>query len=484
MTNFAASFFAMNNLATPNNLSLMTALLVPLALAYVLGFYALTWKRPWLALLLVFALSPFQNDLSGGVFARFSIAEINLALTIPLLLMKRRRLHIGPIGIPVFLYLLVCLIASFYSPRDTTLNAMLQMVLYLVIAVVVFASLARDEEDFKPALNSLVVVGVLFSLLSLSSMYERLDLNKNGVGSSLSCAAIVCCELWFSAKGVRRKTWLASALAFIFLGLLMTLSRGAWLGAAVGLVVLCSVRGQYRLLLRTVLVAVPLLAVAWFALPQKSKDYAMGFDAAKNYNIKLRYQSLTLAQDKFEESPILGVGVGLRKEYDATNIVMLTLAETGVVGLVTFSLVHIVLLVTVWQTRRKIKRSDPLFSLVALGGALVLARLAHGMVDHYWSRGAISSSWAAAGMAIFAYYAVRRRARAEKLAQLAFQQNLHEGARDANGNSANGNSAPLPAFARSANALWTPSNTQSSTRSDSFSAAHIAKQRETEEGAF
>jgi hypothetical protein len=44
-----------------------------------------------------------------------------------------------------------------------------------------------------------------------------------------------------------------------------------------------------------------------------------------------------------------------------------------------------------------------------LGAALVVSGLAHGLVDHYWSRGAIMIAWAAAGMATFAFWAVKRR---------------------------------------------------------------------------
>jgi hypothetical protein len=47
--------------------------------------------------------------------------------------------------------------------------------------------------------------------------------------------------------------------------------------------------------------------------------------------------------------------------------------------------------------------------LLALGAALVVSRLAHGLVDHYWSRGAIMIAWAAAGMATFAFWEVKRR---------------------------------------------------------------------------
>ena len=381
---------------------------------YICLFYGLSWRHPWVALMLVFATSPLQNDLSSGAAAKFSITEINLVLSVPLVLLHGRRLRMGPVALPVFLYLFVCTMAFVVSPRATTLSSMLQMVLYLIIAVTVFASLPRRPRDLMPALYALTWVGVFLAFLSLSQTYERLGLNKNGVGASLAVALIVCCELWFGARTRKSKLGLSLAFLLITIGLFMTLSRGAWLGAVVGLFVLCAVRRQILLLGRVVALSIPLLVIAWMSLPPNLKTYTTGFDSSKHENIRLRYESLDIAVRNFEKNPLLGVGVGLRKEYDATNVAMLTLAETGVLGLLTFALIHLVVLGSAWQLQRRLTRDDPLFPFVALGGALLLSRLAHGMVDHYWTRGAITSAWASVGMLTYVYFALRRRRRVER----------------------------------------------------------------------
>ena len=151
-----------------------------------------------------------------------------------------------------------------------------------------------------------------------------------------------------------------------------------------------------------------LIAVGWRFLPAESREYATGFNR-ENENIRLRLQSIDFARDAFESDPVLGVGVGLRKEYDATNILWLTLAETGVPGLCAWLLLHFALARMVWRTQRHLARSDALFSLAALGGALVISKLVHGLVDHYWSRGDIMIAWASAGMATHAHFVTRRR---------------------------------------------------------------------------
>jgi hypothetical protein len=103
------------------------------------------------------------------------------------------------------------------------------------------------------------------------------------------------------------------------------------------------------------------------------------------------------------------VGISLRKVIDATNIVCVSLAESGVLGFGTFALMHFAVLRSAWKTQKMIPRSDMLYSPVALGGALVIARLTHGLVDHYWSRGPILQAWAAAGMCTAVYFHVRKK---------------------------------------------------------------------------
>ena len=49
--------------------------------------------------------------------------------------------------------------------------------------------------------------------------------------------------------------------------------------------------------------------------------------------------------------------------------------------------------------------------MCVIGGALMLSRLAHGQVDHYWSRGALILAWTGKGMALHAHYIVLRRVR-------------------------------------------------------------------------
>src|ERR1700722_12177676 len=52
-----------------------------IAIVYCLGFIALAWKYPQVALAITIAAAPFQTDLSGGFGPfRFSLGEISVML--------------------------------------------------------------------------------------------------------------------------------------------------------------------------------------------------------------------------------------------------------------------------------------------------------------------------------------------------------------------------------------------------------------------
>jgi O-antigen ligase len=256
----------------------------------------------------------------------------------------------------------VCLFSSFQNWRSTAPTSLIQQLLYMVLAVGVFSSLASDKDDFRLALNGLVCVGVFMAIAGMATDYRFLGYNKNGIGASLACCMLVSLELWFSAETPKMRRLLGLAMLILGAGLMFSLSRGAWLGTLLGAISIVCLRRQFRLLIKASLVLVPLIAVGWNLMPQSAKEYATGIDREKNYNIRLRYESLDIAKGYYEQNPVYGMGVGLRKEYDATNIQWLTLAETGVLGLGAFLLIHVVFLRMVWTTRRYFPQTDIRYS--------------------------------------------------------------------------------------------------------------------------
>ena len=386
----------------------MNTFLLVGALIYAMAFWLICFRYPAVALMMIFASAPFQNDLSGGGGVKFSFAEINLMLALPIFILQHKRLSIGPLVWPVVAYLGVCAASGFlnWHGKDS-LVSFIQMLLYMIVIVMVFASMTPKPEDVRLALFGVLPIALFMAALIIITRQQYiLNMHKNGIGGSLSVALLVALELWFNLRAGWRKWAMVAVMIVIAAGLTLTLSRGAWLGAICGAFVLTAMRRQWLLMGRAALLMLPVLWLAWGALPQEQREYASSFNS-KRYNIEARYQSVEIAARYWRKNYLLGDGVGLRKQYDATNLIWMVLAETGILGVLTWGAVHIAFYRMVWQTQAKIARDDPLYSLVAIGGALVTARLMHGMVDHYWSRGPTMMAWAAAGMALGAYFAVQ-----------------------------------------------------------------------------
>ncbi len=376
------------------------------ALVYAGVFWMVSWRFPSVALALIFATAPFQNDLSGGGGLHFSFAEISLVLALPLfgamLLVGARKMRMWPLFWASALYTLACVMSALTQWRPGSApTSFVQMGLFLFVVVPIFALMGRRPSDLKPALWGVLGVSTVISIVKMMHPgQEAFHLNKNGMGGSMACALIVATELWFhyQDKPTRHKTILVPMIGIISVGMLLTLSRGGTFAALSGIMLVVALRRQFALLGRVALVLIPLSAVVWNVLPQDSREYATGFGAERG-NIKQRYINSDNTLKEWRKNIWFGAGMGLRKDIDATNFVIMALGETGIVGLVTFVGMFVSYFTSLWHARSRLPRDEFAFSLLCIGGGLMLSRLTQGMVDHYWARGPTMMAWAGAGMA-------------------------------------------------------------------------------------
>ena len=402
-----------------------------LGLAYALLFVLVGARRPQWALIAIFATTPLQFDL-GSDALRYSITEINLLLTLPLLALRLREarygVSLGPLTLPICAYLLVCALSTFINWQGSdAIVSWVQMFLYVVVTVLVFAHLCPPEQ-LRRVPYYLVAVCVLWSLFGMKVNFDFMFLKKNSFGSSLAIGFLCAYDSWL-ARGYLKipfgkdkvRLALIGAMLIIFTGLMMTLSRGSWLGTIGGLIVIAVLRGNVKPLLKVGAVSVPIMLIVWFNLPPELKEYTVSFDADQHRNIALRLMTLQQTQQLFHDNPIFGAGLGLRKNIDATNVAWLALAETGILGALAFAWIFWNFARLAWRARRILPPSDPRFTLLTLGAAMMTCRLLHGMVDHYWTRGALTNAWAGYGM-ILCFCRIPIEARARQMHQLAQQK--------------------------------------------------------------
>ena len=243
--------------------------------------------RPDIMLMIIMSAAFFQKDISGGGQdnygggVAFSMAELLLAVTLPVFLVtcivEKRLPRFGPIIVPVLLYLGVCFTASalnWHGP--TALVSLPQIAIYLIVTVSVFASLVKTERLWL-ILQGFACVGGVLALVQIAGAAASIGLNKNGIGASLSCVVIVCLELVYNTHVPKQRILFTIILALSATGLVLSVSRGAWLAAAVGVCFILVLRREFKLLAQLGTVLCLLIALAWHFVPEEKEGVRAEF---------------------------------------------------------------------------------------------------------------------------------------------------------------------------------------------------------------
>jgi O-antigen ligase len=382
-------------------------LLIPVALSYGVAFMVLTWHRLDVALALILVLAPWVQDVSGGSFAKFSLAELHIFMVTIVQLAKailaRRSLSIGKMTAPVLLYMALMGVSAYQGGIEREdIIALFQTGIFCFILPFLFMDRTLtptlQRNILLTAACSTVVLGI-FQIIAGPKAFA-LGIHKNNMGQGMAAGLSLWMCTWFDgAKGWWNKI-VVPAIVIVTVALVFTLSRGAWFGAMCALVALALMYGRFQLLVRAAIVIVPLVGIMWNYLPKSDQDYAASFDRQKYDNIEVRYSNFEQTLTLIKESPLIGHGISIRKQLDATNLLMVTLAEGGIAGFVLFVVTLGTYFAIVFRVGRNLSHSDPRFFLVAASSALMVSRLGHAQFDHYWVRGASTIAWASVGMVL------------------------------------------------------------------------------------
>ena len=395
----------------------MQSTLPALAMVYVVVVLTLGWTKPYYVMLLSMASAPFVMNVSGTGALKFSLTEINILLLSISMLGKLFLTHkltsIGRMATPVAVYLAIAAISSVQGGIVTAdIIALLQTAIFCFLCplLAVNSNLTRSQSR-NLLLGYAVACLILAALQSFAGVGNMVfAINKNNMGQNLATGLVVWVCLWMDSYHGWWSRLTIPAMLVTMLGLFVTLSRGAWVGAIVGLIVIGLLNRRFVLLARVLAFAIPVIVLMWTFLPDDSKEYASSLDTKNNYNIAARYTSRDFALAAFKQNPLIGVGVSLRKEMDATNLVFVTLGESGILGFLSFLTIQVTYVVVVIRLIKSIPRHDPRFFLLIVSPTLMSVRLAHAQFDHYWVRGATTMAWVSVGLVVAIAADEKRRA--------------------------------------------------------------------------
>jgi hypothetical protein len=229
------------------------------------------------------------------------------------------------------------------------------------------------------------VLAVVWPVLNSHGLAGQLQKNPTG---QLIVGAIL---LLVGVRGLRH---LLPCMPLLILGLALTASRGAILALAVGLLVLSVMHGgrsRRILLARTLIILLAGVAV-YPLLPgdvtARLTNFSGAAGTAGGYAIDIRYQYDHDAEALIAAHPWTGIGVGNylagsvadgTQTADPHDVILLEAAEGGYLFAASFLLLIGGAALALWRLRRA--------ELAPAAAAVLLATVAHGLVDVYWVRG-------------------------------------------------------------------------------------------------
>jgi O-antigen ligase len=222
------------------------------------------------------------------------------------------------------------------------------------------------------------------------------QLQKNPVAQMIVCAIL----LLLAVREQRRLLW---CMPLLLVGLGLTASRGAIVALAVGIVVVALMHvgdRRHPFVGRALAILLTGLVVFQF-LPSSITSRITNFSAAGNsrssWAIFYREQDYHYAALLIAAHPWTGVGIGNYlsgpaggQVTDPHDVILLEAAEGGYVFAASFILLGLGVALVLWRVRR--------VDLAPAAAGVLLATVAHGLVDVYWVRGTPVLGWLLVGM--------------------------------------------------------------------------------------
>jgi hypothetical protein len=374
--------------------------------------------RPTLPLVLLGASLPALMSVTGGGTGAPGSGGYNVAASDVLLVlvgagilfrwMSRRSEGVvralRPIALPVLAYSAVMVIVLTLHPGLREIAKEGQRFELFLVPLIVGAFAAITGRHIRVLQAYIVATTVLAVVWPI----DHIGLNKNPVGQLFANAILLL-------VGVRSLRRLFPALVLLAPALLLTVSRGAIAGAAVGVIVILVLQRTRTRPVFTRLLPLALLAVGAFAFaptPVQTRvtTFSAGTSTPGQYAIYLREKYSKDAHSIIGTHPWTGVGIGNYYAADSVisttpvldphQVLLLQEAEGGYILGAAF-------LLLIGGTMLALRRMRQVDVAPAAAGVLI-ATVAHGLVDVYWVRGTPVLSWLLVGMACGGFLRLRR----------------------------------------------------------------------------
>ena len=215
-------------------------------------------------------------------------------------------------------------------------------------------------------------------------------LNPNILAEYLVLMTPLAVGMTWYTKSMRKKFLFLASTAVLLICLVMTLSRGGWVGIALAALAFVLLVDK-----RLILIAIPIVLGVFYALPQKVLDRIISIGSTVDSSNLYRIKIWKITKDVIRDNLIAGVGFGYTpfKEtfekyirtmpiYHAHNTYLEVAAEIGLIGFIFFML--LLFSVLKYNYVNLIKSEDKYYRYLGAGlYASIIGIMGHGLVEHF-----------------------------------------------------------------------------------------------------
>lgn len=336
------------------------ALIFSIGTAIIFIFLLLSLKYPFVGLCGWVAFLPVQIDTLQNLGFRIAISDVFLPfMVLPLVVVGKMRLpyKITPyIAALISCFVIATSVAAFrmgFLTRYALINKDLGL-LIMLLSLFLIVNLVRSREQMYELMrwlvfsafvvNTVSLVGYMAELLwgiptpflEFEVRLTGLLIDPNAYGGYLVIIFLIQTSLLLARRNLFPPWFMSLNALLLLLGIILTSSRSAWIGLALGAMVLAwFYRARFVMQFLWSLVSIMILSYLLFGLEFINTMIEI---AQRKTQIATRWELIQLGLKNFINSPLFGIGLGVFPLLSGGMIIHNTyvwiLVEMGIVGFI------------------------------------------------------------------------------------------------------------------------------------------------------
>lgn len=228
----------------------------------------------------------------------------------------------------IFLFLLWILISSFNTPNmSKSMREFVKMAECLLFCYLLISSVVRTRRMLEVMIQVILLVS---ALVSIHGIYQYLSLGDynmrikgsfghfNALGAYLAMTTTFLFNLQVSTKNRRTKILYSIYLVLNVIALLLSFSRGAWIGCIIGIVISAQMKGMVNFIKYFSGLIVFIILFSLFS-PERYLWRAASIPKITDAASKSRLEQYEIALEVISNYPVLGIGLGNMQNF-ATEV--------------------------------------------------------------------------------------------------------------------------------------------------------------------